>query len=182
MFMAAKPKVIQGQLIKAYTYAIIKTPLGYVGAARTLLGIHTVILPKKTPNEVLIIIKEKFKDEAIEDEASFSVFYGNLLNYFRGQNIRFDELIDVADATSFEKRVWLVTATIPWGQVRSYDWVAGSIGQPQSWRAVGQALSRNRIPIVIPCHRVVMKDGDIGGFIEGPAMKRLLLKVEGRVL
>ena len=68
------------------------------------------------------------------------------------------------------------------GEVRSYGWVAKSIGNGRARRAVGRALSRNRIPIVIPCHRVVRKDGDIGGFSSGVPMKRVLLKIEGHVL
>lgn len=173
---------MQEQLLKAYTYTVFKTPLGYMGAARTLLGMHTVILPKKHANEVVEILRGRFGDNSVEDESSFSTFYGKALNYFSGKIVRFDELIDVEGATNFEKRVWLVTATIPWGQVRSYNWIAELIGQPFSWRAVGQALSHNRLPIIIPCHRVTMKNGDIGGFVEGPAMKRLLLKIEGRML
>ena len=180
--MVVRPKFEQEQLLRTYTYTVIKTPLGYLGAARTLLGLHTVILPKRTPNEVVDAFITKLGESAVEDEAGFSAFYSSILNYFSGKNVRFDEPLDVGDSTSFEKRVWLVAATIPWGQVRSYNWVAASIGQSEAWRAVGQALARNRLPIVIPCHRVIMKNGDIGGFVEGPAMKRLLLKVEGRVL
>ncbi|MDD5382276.1 MAG: MGMT family protein, partial [Candidatus Margulisbacteria bacterium] len=68
-----------------------------------------------------------------------------------------------------------------YGEVRSYAWVADKVGSPKEVRAVGQALKRNRLPIIIPCHRVVNKSGDLGGFSGGVDLKRKLLKIEGRV-
>ncbi|MCK5534328.1 MGMT family protein [bacterium] len=79
----------------------------------------------------------------------------------------------------FCRRVWAVTAAIPSGQVRSYQWVANKIGNPRSVRAVGQALSKNPFPIIIPCHRVICKNGKLGGFSRGVKKKESLLKREG---
>ncbi len=158
---------------------VFKTPFGHMGAARTRLGMHTVILPKRRADEVEGILKERLGQDIIEDGSSFSSFYSKTSEYFSGKNVSFDDLIDVEGASDFEKRVWSMAAAIPWGQVRSYDWVARSIGQPGAYRAVGRALACNRLPIIIPCHRVTKKDGDIGGFADGPQMKSLLLKIEG---
>ena len=68
---------------------------------------------------------------------------------------------------------------IPRGQVRSYEWIARTIGHPRAARAVGTALSRNKLPIMIPCHRVIRKNGELGGFAYGVSMKRKLLELEG---
>ncbi len=83
--------------------------------------------------------------------------------------------------TKFQKQVYAVVKTIPSGEVRSYSWVAEKIGNPKAARAVGQALKRNRLPIVIPCHRVIKKSGELGGFSGGLDLKHELLKIEGRI-
>jgi O-6-methylguanine DNA methyltransferase len=91
-------------------------------------------------------------------------------------------LIDSLDATDFQKKVWRAALSIPRGETRSYAWIARRIGRPKAYRAVGNALNRNPLAPAVPCHRVTRKDGGIGGFARGIAMKRLLLKIEGRVL
>lgn len=172
----------KGTIIKEIFYTVFKTSLGYLGAARTLNGLHTIILPKRSANEVVSILKKKFGIDCVENGQDFGAFYKKISDYFSGKSVRFDVRIDLEGASGFEKRVWLAAAAIPWGQVRSYEWMARSIGHPGACRAVGLALSRNRLPIVIPCHRVVKKNGDIGGFAEGLSMKRSLLKIEGKLL
>lgn len=83
------------------------------------------------------------------------------------------------DHTEFEKRVYRAVLTIPRGEVRSYAWVARHIGAPNAYRAVGNALNKNRHPKIIPCHRVIRRDGSIGGYAKGLGAKRRLLKSEG---
>jgi len=67
---------------------------------------------------------------------------------------------------------------IPFGQTRSYKWVAEKVGKPAAVRAVGRALSKNPVPIVVPCHRVIESDGSIGGYSSGVRRKRRLLEME----
>jgi len=80
------------------------------------------------------------------------------------------------EATEFQRRVWGVVAGIPYGETRSYSWVAEQV--KSSPRAVGQALARNPYPLLIPCHRVVGKDGGLGGYTGGADLKRKLLELE----
>lgn len=89
------------------------------------------------------------------------------------------ELFDMVEATDFEKSVWLAAAAIKQGEVRTYGWLARKIGRPKAYRAVGTALKNNPFPFIVPCHRVIREDGDLGGFAGGKAMKRLLLGMEG---
>ena len=93
-----------------------------------------------------------------------------------GSGVEIDKL-DLDNATAFQRRVWRATQTIPYGQTRSYAWVADQINC-NSARAIGQALSKNPIPIIIPCHRVIKSDGSLGGFSAGLGLKEVLLDLE----
>ena len=86
---------------------------------------------------------------------------------------------DLSGLTSFERAVLTKTLEIPSGEVRPYGWVAREIGRPRAVRAVGSALGRNPVPVLIPCHRVVRSDGQIGNYGLGVPMKRALLSAEG---
>lgn len=87
--------------------------------------------------------------------------------------------VDLRQLTSFQREVLEVTAQIPPGEVRPYNWVAREMGSPGAVRAVGSALARNPVPIVVPCHRVVKSDGSVGNYAFGPKMKEDLLAHEG---
>ena len=80
--------------------------------------------------------------------------------------------------TEFERKVYAIVKGIPKGQVRTYRWVAEQIGNPKAARAVGNALNKNPYPIIVPCHRVVAKNG-LGGFSKGIEAKKKLLRGEG---
>lgn len=78
----------------------------------------------------------------------------------------------------FARKVHLVVADIPYGEVRTYKWVAAKAGNARACRAVGTVLKNNPWPVFIPCHRVVGSDGDPGGYIYGRKMKRILIEFE----
>ena len=86
---------------------------------------------------------------------------------------------DLAGLSDFERAVLRKALEVPVGEVRSYAWVAREIGRPAAVRAVGSALGRNPIPILIPCHRIVRSDGAISDYIFGRSAKRALLAQEG---
>jgi O-6-methylguanine DNA methyltransferase len=88
--------------------------------------------------------------------------------------------LDLSGLTEFQAAVLLKTAEIPGGQVRPYGWVAKEIGKPEAVRAVGTALAKNPVPVVVPCHRVVRSDGHLGNYSLGdPENKKVLLDAEG---
>jgi O-6-methylguanine DNA methyltransferase len=101
-----------------------------------------------------------------------------VLRYLEGRLRGFSLQLDLAGSTSFSRRVWRAAARVPYGEVRSYAWIAERIRRPNSARAVGQALGRNPVPIVIPCHRVIGSQGSLGGFGAGLGLKRRLLAIE----
>lgn len=79
---------------------------------------------------------------------------------------------------TFQQQVWQVLESIPYGETRSYQDIARAIGNPKAMRAVGQANNRNKILILVPCHRVIQKDGQLGGFEFGVDAKKWLLELE----
>ena len=86
-----------------------------------------------------------------------------------------------AKLTSFEWKVLRAALRIPFGQTRSYQWVARMIGKPKAVRAVGQALKKNPFPLMIPCHRVIRENGFLGGYAGGIKIKENLLQLEKEI-
>ena len=102
-----------------------------------------------------------------------------VLDHLTGRR-RFSGRIDLSRLTPFQQRVLRKIRTIPIGEVRSYQWVAKEIGAERAARAVGTALAKNPIPLLIPCHRVVRSDGRLGEYSGGgPSVKAKLLAFEG---
>jgi len=99
--------------------------------------------------------------------------------YFSGKEVAFDYPLDLEEFTPLQRAVWAAMREIPYGQTRSYQWVAERIGKPRAARAVGNACGKNPLPIVQPCHRVVGLQGRLGGFSAGLDLKKVLLKLEG---
>ena len=100
--------------------------------------------------------------------------------YFAGGPINFIELsVQLAHATDFQQQVWNTIRQIPYGEVRTYQWIADRIERPKSVRAIGNAVGANPASILIPCHRVIKSDGTLGGYGGGIDRKRQLLTLEG---
>jgi methylated-DNA-[protein]-cysteine S-methyltransferase len=99
--------------------------------------------------------------------------------YFAGELRDFELTLDM-QGTEFQKRVWGELQNIPYGETRSYSFVANTIGAPKAVRAVGAANGRNPVPIVVPCHRVIGAGGSLTGYGGGLPLKRFLLDLEAR--
>jgi methylated-DNA-[protein]-cysteine S-methyltransferase len=100
-------------------------------------------------------------------------------DYFAGRRATFDLPLDVTGGTPFQQTVWQVLRTIPRGQTISYGTLGERAGCPAAVRAVGAAVGRNPLSIVVPCHRVVGADGSLTGYAGGLERKRALLQLEG---
>ncbi len=99
--------------------------------------------------------------------------------YFARQLTTFSVPLNPASGTVFQRRVWQELIRIPYGETRSYAEVAEAVGNPLAARAVGSANKSNCIPVLIPCHRVIRADGELGGYGSGVHIKRKLLELEG---
>lgn len=102
-----------------------------------------------------------------------------LVRYFNGEMVQWSLRPDLGSETVFTRAVYKRAMEVPYGETVTYGQVASDIGSPGGARAVGQAMSRNRFPLVIPCHRVIAGNGKIGGFSSGIALKKFLLELEG---
>jgi methylated-DNA-[protein]-cysteine S-methyltransferase len=116
---------------------------------------------------------------AVENDQPFKRIRTLLHRYLKGQQVDFDVEIDISDLPEFTRKVLEELRRIPYGETRSYSEIGALSGCPKGSRAVGQALKRNPIPIIIPCHRVVRHDGSLGGFSLGEKIKKRLLFLEG---
>ncbi len=115
------------------------------------------------------------------DEATLAAAAGQLDEYFEGRRTEFDLPLADVGGSDFERAVWAELAAIPYGEMRTYGEVATAVGDPSAARAVGVACNRNRLPILLPCHRVVGAGGKLVGFGGGLPRKRFLLELEARV-
>jgi len=156
----------------------MNSPLGQLFVAVSQQGLCAVEFGK-TESEFLARLRRQ-ATPAKTDNATAKAL-AQLREYFSGRRHSFNLALDLSSLTPFQREVLAVTSRIPWGEVWSYRRVAEEMGRPKSSRPVGQALGRNPIPIVIPCHRVIASDGGPGGYSGGTglASKRWLLRHEG---
>jgi O-6-methylguanine DNA methyltransferase len=101
-----------------------------------------------------------------------------ILEYLRGKRAFFSVPVDLSETPEFQRRVLEAARKIPFGEARPYAWIAERVGHPRAVRAVGTALGRNPVPIIVPCHRVWRSDGGLGGYLFGVEYKRRLLELE----
>ena len=159
-------------------FTVFETCLGWIGIVRSSQGLRKIILAQKSKEDVVRQVEEYYSSAQICDTDSFGDLAQRLRRYFQGEEVHFPDVMDFAGASRFQQRVWQAARTIPYGETRSYAWVAAQSGMPKAARAVGQALGRNPLLIVVPCHRVVSSDGTLGGFSAGLEMKKHLLRME----
>ncbi len=140
-------------------------------------GLLRTTLPQPSSQKARQLLGDRVKD-AVWSPAFFADLMLRLKSYLAGSRVAFPDKLDLSPATPFQRQVWEATRLIPYGETRSYSWVAEQLGKARAARAVGQALGRNPLPIIIPCHRVVAKDGQLGGYTGGVEIKRYLLNLE----
>lgn len=162
------------------TYAIFQVKPGWMGLVGNEKGVQRIYLPGLAKEELRKRIQREFP--GCQERGNFlEGAQRELVEYFEGKRERFEMPVDLSEATPFQKKVYQVMSTIPFGEVRTYRWLAQKIGNPRALRAVGSANARNRWPVVIPCHRIVGSDGRLTGFSApgGLELKASLLKLEG---
>lgn len=158
-------------------YITFNTNMGWIGVLGSAKGLLRTTLPQRSAQEAHQLLGDSI-NYATWSPRRFEGLMECLRAYFGGRKTTFPDRLDLSGATSFQREVWEITRLIPYGETRSYTWVAEQIKRPGAVRAVGQALARNPLPVIIPCHRVLNIDGKLGGYTGGVEMKRQLLFLE----
>jgi len=157
-------------------YTTHTTPIGSLVLAETDQGLCRILFPDEQPAEVLLA--QDFQTETIkQDPRTGEAARSQLDEYFSGRRTTFDLSLDL-QTTPFFKRVLQAVSEIPYGEISTYGDIAKKIGNPRAVRAVGAANARNPMPIIIPCHRVLGKGGQLTGYGGGLDRKQYLLTLE----
>ena len=162
------------------SYAFEPSPVGELLVAVTPRGLIRIAYnPDEYGESVLEELARRVSPRVVEAPAALDDVRRELDEYFEGKRTSFDIPVDWRLHDGFSRRVLRATARIPFGKLLTYGEVAAKAGSPRGSRAAGNALGSNRIPIVVPCHRVVRSGGKIGGYTGGIERKEYLLDLEG---
>ena len=167
--------------MSARFYDIFETAQGWVGLLASQSGIRRSTLPCETPDDSVLQLGPEMSGAA-RDRTMLGDVPDRLIAYLDGEEVDFADVdLDVGDATEFFASAWNACRSIPRGETRTYAWLARQAGRPNASRAAGQTMAKNRVPLIVPCHRVVGSDGSLRGFGSGSErldLKRWLLDME----
>ena len=161
--------------------AWVRSPLGSLLVGSTSRGICLLeFTNRKRLGRQLSQLRRHFRCSVVPGENRHTVqLRRELSEYFSGKRKRFSVKL-IYPGTPFQEKVWRALRMIPYGATVSYEHIAHTIGTPGASRAVGTANGSNRISIIIPCHRVINKNGKLGGYGGGLRKKKMLLSLERR--
>jgi methylated-DNA-[protein]-cysteine S-methyltransferase len=155
---------------------IFLTEWGWTGLLVSQAGVKRLVLPLPSPEAVRRQLG--WREDLPADRTAIDLV-SRLTAYFQGVKVNFPDDLDWSGATGFQRTVWAAARHVRYGETVSYGRLAADIGHPGAARAVGQALARNPVPVMVPCHRIIGRQGRIGGFSGGVPLKRRLLELEG---
>ncbi|PXY03034.1 cysteine methyltransferase [Marinifilum breve] len=152
-------------------FDIISSPIGQLLLLASDKGLKKILFEEQ-------IDLENISDDWQQDSSKLEQVQTQLKEYFEKKRTSFSLDLD-PEGTVFQKQIWKELEEIPFGEIRSYLDIANSIEKPNACRAIGMANSKNPIPIIIPCHRVIGKNGKLTGYAGGLDIKAKLLQIEG---
>jgi len=158
-------------------FTVVESPIGYVLLAATAKGICSVCIGGSDDAVETALREDYYAADLKRDDEGMRNWSGLFLRYFAGERLPPGLPIDVT-GTAFQWKVWKALQSIPYGATSSYSGIAKTIGEPKAVRAVARACAMNHVAIVIPCHRVLGRDGQLHGYRWGMNRKRSLLSME----
>ncbi len=158
-------------------YTIVDCPLGRLLVAATERGVCAIYLGDSDAELQAMLAKEYPLAEMLTEDAHLEIWVAAIVDYLTGAQPHLDLPLDL-QATAFQRRVWQELQAIPYGETRTYSEIAQAVGDPKATRAVANACASNPVALAIPCHRVVRKDGSLGGYRWGISRKEQLLAQE----
>lgn len=162
-------------------YEMHDSPYGDLLIGATGEGLVRVGLAAESEEDILRDLAERISPRILRhDRPEITSARRQLDEYFEGRRRGFDLTLDWRLTKGFRRGVLRATGHIPYGETRTYRAVAIEAGSPNAVRAAGTALATNPLPIVVPCHRVLRTDGQVGSYLGGTSMKEELLALEGR--
>ena len=159
-------------------YRTLDTPVGTLLLAATGAGLVRVAYEVQGHERALESLAALVSPRILHAPARLDAASREIDEYFAGRRRVFDLPLDYRLATGFRRQVLSHLPAIGYGKTASYATVAAAVGSPRAFRAVGTACATNPLPVVLPCHRVIKSDGDLGRYRGGPAAKQLLLDLE----
>jgi methylated-DNA-[protein]-cysteine S-methyltransferase len=160
-------------------YGTYESPLGSLTVMVTPRGLIRLSYPGESIDDQLQEVADRVSPRILEAPERTDAVRRQLDDYFGGKRRAFEVPIDWRLVRGFAGDVLRATARIPFGGVSSYREIAAAAGSPNAYRAAGNALGSNPVPIVVPCHRVLHAGGGLGGYTGGLERKRYLLELEG---
>jgi len=160
-------------------YGIMESPVGDLLIVVTDDGVADISYLASRGREERFAELEERGILATERSALVEPVREQLREYFARHRSHFTLPVDLYGVTPFTRSVLNATIQVPFGQVMTYQNIADRIGKPKATRAVGNALGRNPVPVIVPCHRVVRADGSMGLYTGGAHIKQVLLEIEG---
>ena len=158
-------------------HTVVACPMGRLLVAATDKGVCSVKIGDSGPALEEGLLAEFPSANHQQDGGHLAIWAAEILSYLDGEKTGLDLPLDI-QATAFQQQVWRMLRTIPYGETRTYQQVAQALGKDRSSRAVGTACGANPVALVIPCHRVLRKDGGLGGYSWGLERKQSLLDLE----
>jgi methylated-DNA-[protein]-cysteine S-methyltransferase len=159
-------------------YRTLDTPVGTLLLAATPAGLVRVAYEREGIDTALERLATKVSPRILHAPRRLDGAARQLEEYFAGHRQRFDLPLDLALASGFRRSVLSYLPAIGYGHTASYQSVAAAVNNPRAVRAVGTACATNPLPLVIPCHRVIRADGQLGAYLGGPEIKHQLLDLE----
>jgi len=160
-------------------YGTLESPLGALRVFVTPAGLLRIGFSDESLEATFQETADRISPRILEAPERTDAVRRELDEYFDGRRRTFELALDWRLVRGFAVKVLRATARVPFGAVTTYQAVAGAAGSPRAYRAAGNALGSNPIPIVVPCHRVLHSGGRLGGYAGGPERKSYLLGLEG---